>query len=98
VTEPVKSAIRTQRQRCEIKWTKRSYAHSVPKQKQLAGARLSLNFSITSKSQLYRHFPDKDALVHAVIALCGEQVLQRESQRLGQVRSYLTEPSAAAAV
>ena len=22
----------------------------------------------TSKSQLYRHFPDKDALVHAVIA------------------------------
>ena len=29
----------------------------------------------TSKSQLYRHFPDKDALVHAVIALRGHQII-----------------------
>lgn len=42
----------------------------------------------TSKSQLYRHFPDKDALVHAVIALRGRQVIERETQRLGRFSSY----------
>jgi AcrR family transcriptional regulator len=42
----------------------------------------------TSKSQLYRHFPDKDALVHAVIALRGEQVIERETQRLGRLNSF----------
>jgi TetR/AcrR family transcriptional regulator, transcriptional repressor for nem operon len=42
----------------------------------------------TSKSQLYRHFPDKDALVHAVIAVRGEQVLERETGRLGGLRSF----------
>jgi AcrR family transcriptional regulator len=42
----------------------------------------------TSKSQLYRHFPDKDALVHAVIALRGQQVLERETQRLGRLNSF----------
>ncbi|HEY0936710.1 MAG TPA: TetR/AcrR family transcriptional regulator [Trebonia sp.] len=42
----------------------------------------------TSKSQLYRHFPDKDALVHAVIARRGEQVLDRETQRLGRLHSF----------
>jgi AcrR family transcriptional regulator len=41
-----------------------------------------------SKSQLYRHFPDKDALVHAVIGLRGEQVLQRETQRLERLSSF----------
>jgi TetR/AcrR family transcriptional regulator, transcriptional repressor for nem operon len=42
----------------------------------------------TSKSQLYRHFPDKDALVHAVIAVRGEQVMERETRRLGGLRSF----------
>jgi TetR/AcrR family transcriptional repressor of nem operon len=42
----------------------------------------------TSKSQLYRHFPDKDALVHAVIALRGQQVIGRETQRLGRLNSF----------
>jgi TetR/AcrR family transcriptional repressor of nem operon len=42
----------------------------------------------TSKSQLYRHFPDKDALVHAVIALRGRQVIERETQRLGRLNSF----------
>jgi AcrR family transcriptional regulator len=42
----------------------------------------------TSKSQLYRHFPDKDALVHAVIALRGQQVMERETQRLGRLNSF----------
>src|SRR6201996_4694247 len=42
----------------------------------------------TSKSQLYRHFPDKDALVHAVIALRGKQILERETQRLGRFSSF----------
>ncbi len=42
----------------------------------------------TSKSQLYRHFPDKDALVHAVIALRGQQVIDRETQRLGRLNSF----------
>lgn len=42
----------------------------------------------TSKSQLYRHFPDKNALVHAVIALRGQQILDRETQRLGRLNSF----------
>ena len=42
----------------------------------------------TSKSQLYRHFPDKDTLVHAVIALRGQQVIERETQRLGRLSSF----------
>lgn len=42
----------------------------------------------TSKSQLYRHFPDKDALVHAVIALRGKQIIERETQRLGRFNSF----------
>ena len=42
----------------------------------------------TSKSQLYRHFPDKDTLVHAVIALQGQQVIERETQRLGRFNSF----------
>jgi AcrR family transcriptional regulator len=42
----------------------------------------------TSKSQLYRHFPDKDALIHAVIALRGQQVIERETQRLGRLSSF----------
>ena len=42
----------------------------------------------TSKSQLYRHFRDKDALVHAVITLRGEQIIDRETQRLGRLNSF----------
>jgi TetR/AcrR family transcriptional regulator, transcriptional repressor for nem operon len=42
----------------------------------------------TSKSQLYRHFPDKEALVRAVIALRGQQVMERETGRLGRLSSY----------
>src|ERR1700746_15560 len=42
----------------------------------------------TSKSQLYRHFPDKDALVHAVIALRGQHIMTRETQRLGRFNSF----------
>jgi TetR/AcrR family transcriptional regulator, transcriptional repressor for nem operon len=44
--------------------------------------------SSISKSQLYRHFPDKEALVHAVIALRGQQVMERESQRLERLNSF----------
>jgi AcrR family transcriptional regulator len=36
----------------------------------------------TSKSQLYRHFPDKDALVQAVIDLRAAQIMAREEERL----------------
>jgi TetR/AcrR family transcriptional regulator, transcriptional repressor for nem operon len=42
----------------------------------------------TSKSQLYRHFPDKDALIHAVIAMRGRQVLERETARLASLGSF----------
>lgn len=42
----------------------------------------------TSKSQLYRHFPDKDSVVHAVIALRGHQIMRRETQRLGRFNSF----------
>jgi AcrR family transcriptional regulator len=36
----------------------------------------------TSKSQLYRHFADKDALVQAVIDLRAAQIMAREEERL----------------
>lgn len=41
-----------------------------------------------SKSQLYRHFADKDALIHAVITLRGQQVIERETERLGRFSSF----------
>lgn len=40
-----------------------------------------------SKSQLYHHFPDKDALVAAVIARRAEVILERETALLGRVDS-----------
>ena len=41
----------------------------------------------TSKSQLYNHFADKNALVHAVIDSWSTFVLHREEQRLRGVRT-----------
>lgn len=41
----------------------------------------------TSKSQLYRYFPDKDALVRDVIALQASQLLERQRQQLQQLNS-----------
>ena len=38
-----------------------------------------------SKSQLYHHFNDKDALVRAVINYTGERILERERDALGRV-------------
>jgi TetR/AcrR family transcriptional repressor of nem operon len=43
--------------------------------------------SKVSKSQLYRHFVDKPALVRAVIESVGEQTIAREREHLEQVRS-----------
>jgi TetR/AcrR family transcriptional repressor of nem operon len=40
-----------------------------------------------SKSQLYNHFPDKNALVHEVITLQSRNVLAREEQRLRRLTS-----------
>ena len=40
-----------------------------------------------SKSQLYRHFPDKEALIRDVVALQGARVLEREQQQLGRLNS-----------
>ena len=42
----------------------------------------------TSKSQLYRHFPDKDALVQAVIGLRAAQIMAREEERLQELDSF----------
>jgi AcrR family transcriptional regulator len=42
----------------------------------------------TSKSQLYRHFVDKQALVRAVVALRAQQVLDRERGYLERFRSF----------
>ena len=42
----------------------------------------------TSKSQLYRHFPDKDALVREVIAMQATQLLERQEQLLRRVSSF----------
>ncbi|MEU6218111.1 TetR family transcriptional regulator [Streptomyces sp. NPDC047022] len=41
----------------------------------------------TSKSQLYNHFKDKHALVHAVIDMQSKFVLAREEQRLRGVKT-----------
>ena len=41
----------------------------------------------TSKSQLYQHFPDKDALVRAVAALWSGRILAREEQQLARLDS-----------
>jgi TetR/AcrR family transcriptional repressor of nem operon len=41
----------------------------------------------TSKSQLYRHFPDKDSLVQAVIAMRSAQIMAREEERLEELDS-----------
>jgi TetR/AcrR family transcriptional regulator, transcriptional repressor for nem operon len=43
--------------------------------------------SDTSKSQLYHHFADKDALVREVIALQAGQLLERQQQRLERLQS-----------
>lgn len=44
--------------------------------------------SNVSKSQLYRHFEDKPALVRAVIEFVGEQTINRERERLEKVRTF----------
>ncbi|HXP57578.1 MAG TPA: TetR/AcrR family transcriptional regulator [Streptosporangiaceae bacterium] len=41
-----------------------------------------------SKSQLYWHFPGKEDLTRAVIAQRGQEVLERENQRLQHLHSY----------
>jgi AcrR family transcriptional regulator len=41
-----------------------------------------------SKSQLYRHFPDKPALVRAVIEFQGDRVISRERDLLGRVSTF----------
>lgn len=41
----------------------------------------------TSKSQLYRHFPDKDALVREVVALQARAVLDHHGQQLQRLSS-----------
>src|SRR5690349_11997602 len=41
----------------------------------------------TSKSQLYRYFPDKEALVREVIALQAAALLERERERLERLNS-----------
>ncbi|WP_330280886.1 TetR/AcrR family transcriptional regulator [Streptomyces sp. NBC_00588] len=42
----------------------------------------------TSKSQLYRHYPDKDALVRDVVALQAADVLERQQQLLRRLNSF----------
>lgn len=44
--------------------------------------------SSVSKSQLYRHFEDKPALVRAVIELVGERTIARERERLENVKTF----------
>ncbi|MFI9802752.1 TetR/AcrR family transcriptional regulator [Streptomyces sp. NPDC052302] len=42
----------------------------------------------TSKSQLYRHYPDKDALVRDVVELQAAEVLERHHQLLRRLNSF----------
>ena len=44
--------------------------------------------SKVSKSQLYRHFEDKPALVRAVIEFVGERTIAGERERLEKVRTF----------
>ncbi|MEV4569833.1 TetR/AcrR family transcriptional regulator [Nonomuraea sp. NPDC049419] len=44
--------------------------------------------SNTSKSQLYNHFPDKEALVRAVVEARAAQVLERERGNLERLKSF----------
>jgi len=44
--------------------------------------------SKVSKSQLYRHFEDKPALVRAVIELVGERKIAAERERLSNVKTF----------
>jgi TetR/AcrR family transcriptional repressor of nem operon len=44
--------------------------------------------SKVSKSQLYRHFEDKPALVRAVIEFVGERTVAGERERLGKVSTF----------
>ncbi|MEO3928511.1 TetR/AcrR family transcriptional regulator [Micromonosporaceae bacterium B7E4] len=44
--------------------------------------------SNVSKSQLYRHFEDKQALVRAVIELVGDRTIAGERQRLSKVMTF----------
>lgn len=44
--------------------------------------------SKVSKSQFYRHFPDKQALVRAVIEHVGEQTIARERGNLERVKTF----------
>lgn len=44
--------------------------------------------SKASKSQLYRHFNDKPALVRAVIDHVGDETISRERERLQNVKSF----------
>lgn len=41
-----------------------------------------------SKSQLYRHFEDKNALVRAVVEVVGERTIALERERLGKVTTF----------
>src|SRR3954447_16029025 len=43
--------------------------------------------SKVSKSQFYRHFEDKPALVRAVIEYVGDRTINRERERLENVRT-----------
>ena len=44
--------------------------------------------SNVSKSQLYRHFEDKQALVRAVIEFVGDRKITQERERLGKVMTF----------
>ncbi|MFF0794287.1 TetR/AcrR family transcriptional regulator [Streptomyces spiralis] len=41
----------------------------------------------TSKSQLYRHYPDKDALVRDVVSVQAAELLERQHQQLQRLNS-----------
>ncbi|MFL1377750.1 TetR/AcrR family transcriptional regulator [Nocardiopsis protaetiae] len=47
-----------------------------------------VSVSKVSKSQLYRHFVDKPALVRAVVEFVGERTIDVERERLGNVRTF----------
>ena len=44
--------------------------------------------SATSRSQFYRHFADKTALIHAVISLRADQTIAKQTARLHRLDSF----------
>jgi AcrR family transcriptional regulator len=84
--EPMRLTARGERTRSRIVAT----AAELMRVRGVGGTTLDdvVSASKVSKSQLYRHFADKPALVRAVIELVGERTINREREHLEKVQTF----------